>query len=789
MAGQADGSIIINTEVNADGFNSGINDMQSGIGKFGKSLKRLGAIIAATFAVDKLVDFSREAIELGSDLQEVQNVVDVTFTTMSDKVDEFAKSAAKTAGLSETMAKKYTGTFGSMAKAIGYTEEEAFEMSTTLTQLSGDVASFYNLTQEEAYTKLKAVFSGETEGLRDLGVMMTQASLDAYALAKGFGMTTDEMTEQQKTALRYQFVVDRLSDASGDYVRTLGSWANQTKTLQLNINSLKANIGQGLINLFTPLLQVLNAVIERLMVVGTMFKEFTERIMGKNATESTSNVTESLSDLGEGYGLSTEGIKDYTDATEEATKANKKSLSSFDDLNMLTAGIADNLGDASFDGLVIGGGNANTEGMLEEIESPGSIISNFKEKLKEFFDEIDWKNVGGNVAESLTRAFKKIKWKNILMSTGNFFETLVDAAIDLWKGSFETAPFETGLISAIATAKFLGLDKTLANIISSHMPTNIHVGKTILLLGITWKLGEEIGKFLGSVVFPDDKAYYENFSWFGENGFFDNLFNTDKDIHKKAISLWKEDIVGAIDEIKQSFKDGGWREAMNLWLEDITTNMDAMSNDLEAWLERNIGEWAGLTFEEAGIALSDFGKTYITEPLRLWGMDIEDWWNEDVTPWFTQRKWEGLLNNVKQAFRDIFNQIINSLNEKFNNFVNGIVEKFNSIFSNGNVSTGAVSGITGGVTVPRIAVPQLATGAVIPPNAPFLAMLGDQRNGTNIETPEGLLRQIVREEMAQIDVNVTFDVEGDEEKIFKVTQKQARMFTRQTGKPAYPTGG
>lgn len=148
---------------------------------------KVGATIAAGFAVKKLVDFGKECVNLGSDLAEVQNVVDVVFTTMSAKVDKFAKSAAASYGLSETMAKKFTGTYGAMAKAFGFTEAQAYDMSTTMTALAGDVASFYNISQDEAYTKLKSVFSGETETLKDLGIVMTQTALDAYALANGYG--------------------------------------------------------------------------------------------------------------------------------------------------------------------------------------------------------------------------------------------------------------------------------------------------------------------------------------------------------------------------------------------------------------------------------------------------------------------------------------------------------------------------------------------------------------------------------------------------------------------------
>ena len=185
--------------------------------------KKAGAALAAAFTVKQIVDFGAQCIELGSDLEEVQNVVDVTFPRMSKQVDAFAKQAITSFGLSETMAKRFTGTFGAMAKAFGFSEKTAYEMSSTLTGLAGDVASFYNISQDEAYTKLKSVFTGETESLKDLGVVMTQAALDQYALANGFGKTTSAMSEAEKVALRYQFVQDKLATAAGDFARTSAS--------------------------------------------------------------------------------------------------------------------------------------------------------------------------------------------------------------------------------------------------------------------------------------------------------------------------------------------------------------------------------------------------------------------------------------------------------------------------------------------------------------------------------------------------------------------------------------
>ena len=148
MAAESVGQIGLDLVVNQNQFKrqmSGITGLA----------KKAGAALAAAFAVKKIVQFGNECIKLGSDLAEVQNVVDVTFPAMTAQVDKFAKSAAGSFGLSETMAKRFTGTFGAMAKAFGFSEQAAYDMSTTLTGLSGDIASFYNISQDEAYTKLK----------------------------------------------------------------------------------------------------------------------------------------------------------------------------------------------------------------------------------------------------------------------------------------------------------------------------------------------------------------------------------------------------------------------------------------------------------------------------------------------------------------------------------------------------------------------------------------------------------------------------------------------------------
>ncbi len=337
MASDSAGTISLDLVLQSSEFQSQINAAaKQAVQQFDKAstsitsgLKKIATVAAAAFSVKEIVSFSKECLELGSDLAEVQNVVDVTFGTLSSEVEAFAESAASSFGLSETMAKQYMGTFGSMAEAFGFSESAALEMSEALTGLTGDVASFYNLDQDAAYTKLKSVFTGETESLKELGVVMTQSALDSYALANGFGKTTAEMTEAEKVSLRLAFVQDQLANAQGDYARTSDGWANSTRTLSLQFDSLKAELGQGLINVLSPIVSWLNTIIEKLVEAASKFKDFTAAIMGiEDSSTSSSATTEATETLNS-------AISETTEEAEEAAEA-LKDLMGFDEINRLS---------------------------------------------------------------------------------------------------------------------------------------------------------------------------------------------------------------------------------------------------------------------------------------------------------------------------------------------------------------------------------------------------------------------------------------------------------------------
>jgi len=232
------------------------NRLTGSVGNLVKGI--LGAdIIRAT--AGKIKDFGVQAIQLGSDLTEVQNVVDVTFGKMSKDIDTFSQTALNQFGLSELQVKKFSGTFGALIKSSDIVGVKMKTMSTGLTGLTGDFASFYNLPHEMAFTKIRAGISGETEPLKQLGINMSVANLQAFALSKGINKSYKEMTQAEKVLLRYNFLMAKSKDAQGDFSRTLDtSFANQMRVAQTRLNEAMAKTTFQILPIMTDGLKRIN---------------------------------------------------------------------------------------------------------------------------------------------------------------------------------------------------------------------------------------------------------------------------------------------------------------------------------------------------------------------------------------------------------------------------------------------------------------------------------------------------------------------------------------------------
>lgn len=264
LAGKIDPSLqkaIRGAEKNTKGLNKTTQLLGNTATKTFNILKT-GAVIGAVGLGAAMVLVGKNGLKLASDLKEVQNVVDVTFGQNSSQINEWSKTALKSFGLGELAAKQYTGTLGAMMKSSGISDDHIVSMSKNLTGLAGDFASFYNLQTDEAFNKIRAGISGETEPLKQLGINMNVANLEAYALSQGIKTAYNKMSEADKTILRYNYLLKVSKDAQGDFARTQGEYANQQRVFQESFKEFSATIMQKALPAFTKLYQKGNQLME-----------------------------------------------------------------------------------------------------------------------------------------------------------------------------------------------------------------------------------------------------------------------------------------------------------------------------------------------------------------------------------------------------------------------------------------------------------------------------------------------------------------------------------------------
>lgn len=898
----ADGSVIIDTRMDTSGVQNGVSAIKQSFNGLGSAVKKIGLLIGGAFAVGKLAQFGKECVDLGSDLAEVQNVVDVTFTTMSDKVNEFAKNAMTSAGLSETMAKRYVGTFGAMSKSFGFSEAQAYDMSTALTQLTGDVASFYNISQDLAYIKLKSVFTGETETLKDLGVVLTQSALDQYALANGYGKTTSAMTEQEKVALRLAFVQKQLSAASGDFIRTSDSWANQVRVMQLQLQSLKATVGQGLINIFTPVLKVINILLGKLATLANAFKSFTELITGKKSSGSTSSSGAGLTgdasgvqDTADAYGQAADNAgkladstEDVADATKDAAKAAKGYLSPLDEINRYstqntssTASKVPSSGTGSGGspgGLAGAVGNvdygkvAEGETALDKISKSAEKLAKLLKKLWKPFQDA-WKKEGKNTINAVQIALNGIAklaksvgkslvevWtngtgttmlttmlriaQNVLKTIGNIASGFADA----WNKNNVGTQIIQNIADALvvvmqfieriaadtatwaANLDFYPLLESISNLTSAFAPILESIGNVlewiynnIVLPMLKWvievglptviNLVSKVATFLADhqpIVEAFGAALIGAFAAAKIAGLASRVIKSVSGIAMAAkglISLMTGTggIMGGIKAIATAIGPAGIfviavsaAISIGVLLYKNWDKIKEMAGKVWDWISNKTRRFV----DDIGNKLRGLATKMTTIFGNIKASAHQKWnaiWStvsgfverikNAIVDKFTSAKNTvvGVFNGMRDAIRSVLNNIISVVNGAISK-VNGVISAVESAFSFGpwKVPTPFGSKTIGfKATFPRVpTVPYLAKGAVIPPRSEFLAVLGDQKQGNNIETPEALLRKIVREESGgqQSSGNYRFTAQINRRTVFDEIIAEAKLRQNTSGR-------
>lgn len=787
--GQYDGSIRIDTSLNTKNFNAAL-------GKITQSVKSLGAAVGIAFGVSTLIKFGKEAIDLASDIEEVQNVVDTAFGSMSGMVEEFASTAIEKLGMSELAAKQTASTYMAMSKGMGMYGKEAAQMAIDAAARTGDIASFYNMTQKEADTLLKSIWTGETESLKRIGVVMTQTNLDQYALQKGFGKTTSAMNQQELTLLRYQYVMDKTNLAAGDFEKTQDSWANQTRVLTERWKQFLSLMGTGLIQILTPALKFLNQMMSVLLRFAEAFSKVTAAIFGKQALSTAQGAQSAVS----GAAGATD---DYADAVANAKKKQDKFLAGLDEITTLnepsTAGSSASsapagVGDFSVPEISgeIGGDVTLSPALQKVIDT----VTGFFDKLK----QID--------LEPAKQALDKL-----LKALGRFGEVNLSVLEWLWNDIL--LPMTEWTIEDFIPA-FLEL---LADIILFLCPI-IESGKDAL--SWFWKEWlEPIAKWKGDMLILNMNLLGFSLEKIGK--FLDEHQDGLTEFFKILLlslsgpllpmlrllaELW--DKSGAASLNSRETMEIAWSTA-GTWISDnVTTPISTTFSEMWENTKKTFSPavtWFSSLFGSVKKTISDTFYNISVIFSGCWDIakkGAENAWENIKTAfspmanWFRDKfsdAWEK-VKNVFSTGGQVFSGITEGISKMFKKVVNKLIDGLNRVIAmpfnsiNNTLDRLRKAEIVGikpfanlrNISIPQI--PKLATGAVIPPNAEFAAILGDQKHGRNLEAPEGLIRQIVKEESG---ANLTVVLQmpnGEEKEVFST--KNLTKTNRQNGKILIP---
>lgn len=435
---------------------SGFSSSASVVAKKSFSLaSAIGKVYATYWALFRGFRLLGDAIDISSSLTEVENVVRQTFGQYESLINNFAKTSIEKFGMSELSAKQFASRFQAMGTALDIPQGKMAKMSIRLTELAGDMASFYDVSQEDIAKSLQSVFSGTTAPMRRYGIDLTQATLKEWALKQGLDANISSMTQAEKAMLRYQYVLAHTTNITGDFARTADTWHNQITMLKENFKALGAVVGGGLINAFKPFIKVLNAVLQKVISFAEMVTNALGSIFGWKYEASKGA---GISGLADDIGSASDGMDDLSNAAgsagkntggiaKNAKKAKKEiqqATRAFDELKVISKQSKDkgsgsgNKGSGS-GGLGAGGGTGADGGLVQT----DTIFKKFKSDIK------DLEGLGKAISGALIDAMRGIKWDEVYAKASGFGSGLAKFLNGLFEGQKGTTLFgETGRLIA-----------------------------------------------------------------------------------------------------------------------------------------------------------------------------------------------------------------------------------------------------------------------------------------------------------------------------------------------------
>jgi hypothetical protein len=427
----------------------------------------IGKFYATYWMVIRGLGLFRNAIDISSDLTEVENVVRTTFGNMEYKVNDFVQNSIQQFGMSELSVKQYASTFQAMGTAMdvggkqienanrflngatdGYIglSDSMSDVSLNLTKLTADMASFYDKDQAYVAKDLQSVFTGMVVPLRKYGLDLTQATLKEWAMKNGMDADIKSMTQAEKAMLRYQYVLANTTAAQGDFARTADTWANQVRILKQSFQQLGSIIGGALINAFKPFLRTLNFVMQKVISFATTVTNALGAIFGWKFEVSSGGVADDWSDAAS----SADDLADSTGKAADNTKKMKTNLLAIDELNVLNPDDSNSGFGGSGSGAGGAGGGAGSGGLVKT----DTIWKDFESNIKDLYQ------LGEYIRDALIGAMESIDWDSVYEKARNFGTGLAKFLNGLFAGSNGITLFgEVGktIASALNTVVYAAL--------------------------------------------------------------------------------------------------------------------------------------------------------------------------------------------------------------------------------------------------------------------------------------------------------------------------------------------
>ena len=758
-----------------------------------KALSSITKGFTATAIVYGLIKVGKQAVQTASDLQEVQNVVEVSFGSMSAEVDKFAENALKKFGLSKLSAKQFASTFMAMSNGMGIAAEAGKNMSLNLTALAGDLASFRNVEQDVAFTALKSVFTGETETLKNFGIVMTEANLEAYALSQGITKSYSAMSQAEKVALRYSFVLNATKNAQGDFVRTSNNWANQVRILKEQFKELAGIIGNGLLKVLQPLIILLNKVLGLAISVANSLSQAFGGKKIKESSTSVSNMASGMSDIASGAEDTSSGL----DSADKSAKKLKRTLAGFDQLNVLSnpdSGSSTSSGAGGGGGDITGLANASYISTEEEVQSGVSKADEYFKQVSEiyhkWFDNLPKLKINFDKEQAL-EDIKGIGLDilNTISGLGSFVITIgINLANDLDIGKL--------------TNDFISLVKSVTGLASSLTDVLVPAFEKLYDIGL-----KPVVEWIGEKVhdaFKTLSGILEDFAKFVED-------------NAEGFKAWGE-ILGvvakAIWSIIEPMADAAWNTfkglvlaiyevfklLLKILLEVGKALVKVVKDPKQAWddFKSYVGSFFDNMKNQAGSAGSGIKDAFKVIP---------EWFRTTFTRAWTNVKnvfskggkvFTGIKDGILSGLKSVINALIRGINKVVAIPFNGLNAALNKLKNVKILGHKPFSKLIGNISVPQI--PMLAKGGVI--TSPTIAMMGEYagaKTNPEIVTPQSILRETISSSNDELinallgatgriikainDSNVT--LEGDAKGMFKVIKKEADNYTYRTGKPAF----